>query len=507
MEDRVKDIPTTGRGQKKAWLELCLKLISEQNPSKVRVPVSACREKNRLVSAVDAHGVAVLVLHPTVWNIRITFEDKVCLLICFDLETTGLGIYQVQITQFGAVCALSRPGEQLELVGTYSSYVECKMRFPHDVTVLTGIKHWFHEDSPLRGAPTLAEVNAQVQSKMVEWRKTVQTKYGKTIYSQLVGWNSDSYDIPLWALQTDEHEGEGAWSKRFLSEDTGLVAHTDLYRLTPYAGFVPKTVKDIQVYMTKERDRSKKKKKTDQEDVVLIEYGSPQAALWAYVQHHYPDTGFGMSNDIVGTVLATHNDDVARTLRELIDKAEANMIVHKQQVKANRKRKRKGGEPNVQPNNMPSKRRKARRWVPETKLGNFHKWLLGREIIGYHGALEDARATFDVLKHKEVRVPCEEYFSETKKQLHRYVAKSLAMKYKQIQMRAREKAKEQHGISRHPYGLNPSPCLGHSYPCSIAVEKRKGSFYCGKTYECCNWGFKSRLQHGEDRRCGHKVFL
>ena len=171
VEDRVKDIPTKGRGQKKAWLELCLKLVSEQNLSKVHVPVSVCSAKNRLVAAVDAHGAAVLALHPAVWNVRITFENKVCLLICFDLETTGLGIYQAQITQFGAVCALSRPGEQLELVGTYSSYVECKMRFPHDVTVLTKIKHWFHEDSPLRGAPTLAQVNAEVQEKIEGWRK------------------------------------------------------------------------------------------------------------------------------------------------------------------------------------------------------------------------------------------------------------------------------------------------------------------------------------------------
>ena len=162
VDARTKHIPSKGKGQKKLWLDLCTALIKEQNLCKLHVPVSICRHKHQLVEAVNAHGVSVLSLHPTVWDVRVTFKDKWCMLVFFDLETTGLGLYQAQIIQFGAVCALARPGQPLELLGTYMDYVECKMRFPADVTTLTGIKNWHQEGSRLRGAPTLSVVNKRV---------------------------------------------------------------------------------------------------------------------------------------------------------------------------------------------------------------------------------------------------------------------------------------------------------------------------------------------------------
>ena len=55
-----------------------------------------------------------------------------------------------------------------------SIHIECKMRFPEDVTVLTGIKNWHQPDSQLTGAPTLPTVNASVLAKIIEWKMVVE---------------------------------------------------------------------------------------------------------------------------------------------------------------------------------------------------------------------------------------------------------------------------------------------------------------------------------------------
>lgn len=142
------------------------------------------------------------------------------------------------------------------------------------------------------------------------------------------------------------------------------------------------------------------------------------------------------------------------------------------------------------------------RWQPPTSLDKFHTWLLGRKIENYR----HAQALHDIYAGK-VRESSEMYFRKTNKQQHAYVAKNLALKYKQIKMKARETAKKnKRGWSRHPYGKNPSTCKGHGYPCTLAVEKRKGSHYFGRTYECCNGSFKSERDGGDNTRCGHKVF-
>ena len=496
---RTKDIPTQGNGQKKAWFDLCMTLIAEQGLMKLHVPVSVCPQQNRLVDAVGARGVSVLCLHPTVHKVRVKFKDKCSLIIFFDLESTGLGIYQAQIIQFGAVAALARTGKPLHLLGTYCSFVTAKMRFPADVTRLTGIRHWYHKDSQLKGAPTLSEVNNEVQSKICEWRQTANTLCGETVYGQLIGWNSDSFDIPLWSLQTDEVDGEGSWSRRFLGEHTGLVACTDLYRLTRHAGFVPKSVQDISEYAMKEKQRGVRKKKNNDKQVQLVQFDSPQAAILAYINLVQPGEGSGMSLALVTTCLQKHDNQIGSTLDELIPIAQANLAEHK---KARRKRKRQNQTTPATATRTTT--RKGLRWVPPSNLGKFHTWLLGRRIEGYHGALQDSQALFDIFCGK-VRLASEMYDCATKKEENKHVAKSLALKYKQTQIRARQKAKESHGRSRFPYGKSPGKCIGHGYPCSMAIEKRKQSCYYGKTYECCNWGFKSRICPWDDRRCGHKV--
>ena len=64
----------------------------------------------------------------------------------------------------------------------------------------------------------------------------------------------------------------------------------------------------------------------------------------------------------------------------------------------------------------PAKRmtaRKGLRWVPPSNLGKFHLWFLGKNIQGYHGALQDAQALFDIYRDK-VRQASEMYDSVTK---------------------------------------------------------------------------------------------
>ena len=56
----------------------------------------------------------------------------------------------------------------------------------------------------------------------------------------------------------DELQGKGAWGKMFITAQTDLVAHTDLYRLTPYCGLCPKSIGDIEAYFN-HKPKAKKK--------------------------------------------------------------------------------------------------------------------------------------------------------------------------------------------------------------------------------------------------------
>ena len=191
----------------------------------------------------------------------------------------------------------------------------------------------------------------------------VEAKYSQKIYSQLVGWNSESFSIPLWALQTDEHEGEGAWGKTFLREDTGLVAYTDLYKITEYAGFNPRSVDDIQKYMQKEAARGKsKKKKGRRNKQTAIQYASPQDALLAYLGAQFPGADAGMSLDVVNNALQKQNNEVGPALNDLLEIAQANITLSKTQKGANRRRSQPEQEPEPNAKTPPVKNRKAKRY-------------------------------------------------------------------------------------------------------------------------------------------------
>ena len=334
VERVTSHIPKQGKGQKAAWMKLCRELVVQQKLETLTVPVEACRTIHRLVSAVQAADKDILDLHPQVCEVRIKFEDGWGLLLFFDLETTGLGLYQIQILEFACVACLSRPGDvPLQYLGHYSSYVDCKMRFPEDITELTKIEIWDRETSVLRNAPTLPEVNAAVKEKIIAWKRLVEKEHGRRVHGQLVSWNGDSYDIALWMLQTDEMMGEGAWGSMFLNTDTDLVAQTDLYRVRPYCGFGPKSKKDIEDYFS----YKPKSKRTPKDKRVT--FATEQQALWAYVHHHFPESL--KSKDVDKIREDNPDDSFGACLQKAIELGETNLQLMKAAAKEKRKRKKK----------------------------------------------------------------------------------------------------------------------------------------------------------------------
>ena len=149
--------------------------------------------------------------------------------------------------------------------------------------------------------------------------------------------------------------------------------------------------------------------------------------------------------------------------------------------------------------------KKPRKWNAPTGLGAYHIWVLGKAIEGYHGALVDAKALPRIYIGK-MREAAENYTQPTNKTRHKYVAKCLRQKYKNVQNNAVEKARTNHGFSRHPYGENCGVCIGHSYPVSLIIWKRPGENF-GRLCEVCNWAHNSHIEGGDRRRCGHQKFL
>ena len=144
------------------------------------------------------------------------------------------------------------------------------------------------------------------------------------------------------------------------------------------------------------------------------------------------------------------------------------------------------------------------RWVPPTNLNKFHLWFVGEPLIRQHGALAHSLALYNIYTGV-VREASERYSDPTTKQQNKHVAKCLSQKYKEVQIKAREKAKISKGISRHPYGENCGRCIGHGYPVSIIVWKRKRSKHNGQLCEVCNHDFN--IKGGDRRGCGHEKFL
>ena len=74
VEERTKHIPTEGEGQKKAWMQLLLTLIQEQQLTEVAVPVDVCPTTHHLVDATELHKPEVADLHPQICKVRVKYE-------------------------------------------------------------------------------------------------------------------------------------------------------------------------------------------------------------------------------------------------------------------------------------------------------------------------------------------------------------------------------------------------------------------------------------------------
>ena len=133
-------------------------------------------------------------------------------------------------------------------------------------------------------------------------------------------------------------QGKDAWSDMFLTPDTGLVSHTDLYRLTPYCGLCPKSIEDIANYFNyKPKPNKNKKSKNNNHNKPRVVFTSKQDAVLAYVSHFYP--GCVAIGDVIKS-LDANGHNVGSCLLEMIALGQQNTQLFKEQEKADRAAKR-----------------------------------------------------------------------------------------------------------------------------------------------------------------------
>ena len=159
-------------------------------------------------------------------------------------------------------------------------------------------------------------------------------------------------------MHADEMQGRDAWGTMFLNADTGLVSHTDLYRLSPHIGLGPKSIADIQKHLT-----PKPKKKTKRKRRVVAEenndapvFTSKNEAVIAYVNAYFPE--YFDCADVDG-ILSANNGDIEQSLCQLMTLGEEKKTLVQKQ---NRKRKRNGVNVN-QTNNRRKKTKKPPKYV------------------------------------------------------------------------------------------------------------------------------------------------
>lgn len=166
-----------------------------------------------------------------------------------------------------------------------------------------------------------------------------------------MSWNGDSYDVPLWILQTEEMQGKGSWGEMFLSPDTGLVAHTDLYRVTPNIGLCPKSIVDIQKYFNKPERKSKKKSKQRVQPTQTV-FSSIIDAVCAFATNFYPEC---INRTDVTASLGENAQDVGKSVSDLMALGQERKKELQQQ---RRKRKRDGSGEGASANTTKKKRTK-----------------------------------------------------------------------------------------------------------------------------------------------------
>ena len=124
--------------------------------------------------------------------------------------------------------------------------------------------------------------------------------------------------------------------------ETGIVSHTDLYRLTPHIGLAPKSIEDIQIYFMPKEPKSKNKRKRrvtveDNSNATTV-FTSKQEAVGAFINHLYPECFTKM--EVAGS-LDSNRGGIAKSLRELMGLGAERK---KERTKQNRRRKRNEDE-------------------------------------------------------------------------------------------------------------------------------------------------------------------
>ena len=186
-----------------------------------------------------------VVLDPFTLTSGIDFGTKPHIAFYYDTETTGFGLYAANILEFGFVAVLHWFGDSQQSwmhkkLGDFHSYVRNHQYFPESAFAVHGIP-CFELDNRLRDADPLDTVNMRIRDWLQQMRSDgLELSKVDQLYSQLVSWNGANYDLPLWVYCTDEDKGvAGHWQDFFMTQRTGLIAHSDYYqvvrslRLTP----------------------------------------------------------------------------------------------------------------------------------------------------------------------------------------------------------------------------------------------------------------------------------
>ena len=135
--------------------------------------------------------------------------------VYLDIETTGLSIYTASILSMGMACYLMD-----EKLGEWETYIHNSSDFPLTSTKTHGIypiNYPRDEPSKLQDAPSLRDANILAWQFLTETRQKIQARDdSKSVVLHIITWNGNTFDVPMWILNTDELAGKpGAWMDTF----------------------------------------------------------------------------------------------------------------------------------------------------------------------------------------------------------------------------------------------------------------------------------------------------
>ena len=126
----------------------------------------------------------------------------------------------------------------------------------------------------------------------------------------------------------------------------------------------------------------------------------------------------------------------------------------------------------------------------------FYHCMLGHELQGYHGALQDAEALYAILPFLQ---------DAGKAWGHKHVGESLSFRLHNIVNNARAYASKWEGYSRFPYGKSFPMCKGHKYACTMCTSHTKRN--PGRKFFCCNVDFISKNPLVGNQQCNSFIWV